>query len=290
MEQEKENKPVNYIAVVLVVMLFLALSMGATVAFLSFSKKGEREIKLKQIKLDTSINIVKDLSGVIGNTPVVNTAWFRKNSQGMNCFVRARIEYYSTDNYMSEEQENYLLILNAYDYSSKIATGAIGVNWLNGCDGYYYLVDDFGEFFKVENSTQYTFLASGEKLEFPLLPDNAAYPTYDTFIDGLYLNVEFQGLQSDELPSYDFDSIKELFRLQFPHDRISDRAVVKFKINGASLTISQIVNKGEVALKPSDPVKAGYTFGGWYIDKGFTSEFDFSKPVNYNVVLYPKWI
>lgn len=44
-------------------------------------------------------------------------------------------------------------------------------------------------------------------------------------------------------------------------------------------------------VKPQDPVRNGYTFGGWYTDAACTSgkEFDFSTQVRENTMLYAKW-
>ena len=41
--------------------------------------------------------------------------------------------------------------------------------------------------------------------------------------------------------------------------------------------------------KPEDPAKEGYTFDGWYSDKGLTARYDFAAPFSQNVILYPKW-
>ena len=42
--------------------------------------------------------------------------------------------------------------------------------------------------------------------------------------------------------------------------------------------------------KPVQPKKTGYTFGGWYADNTFKTEFDFTQLIKDNVTIYAKWI
>lgn len=53
---------------------------------------------------------------------------------------------------------------------------------------------------------------------------------------------------------------------------------------------AQIVKKGEAVIRPINPVKDGYRFGGWYSNISRTKEFNFSTIITENLVLYPKWI
>ena len=41
--------------------------------------------------------------------------------------------------------------------------------------------------------------------------------------------------------------------------------------------------------KPTIPQVEGYTFDGWYTDKNYTTEFDFTKPIKRNTTVYAKW-
>ena len=45
----------------------------------------------------------------------------------------------------------------------------------------------------------------------------------------------------------------------------------------------------QTAARPEDPVKEGYSFGGWYSDSDLTSEFDWTSTVAGNISLYAKW-
>lgn len=62
---------------------------------------------------------------------------------------------------------------------------------------------------------------------------------------------------------------------------------VKFDNDGAITSLS--VAKNGKAAEPQAPEKAGYEFGGWYVDKEFTERFDFSTKITGNITLYAKW-
>ena len=47
--------------------------------------------------------------------------------------------------------------------------------------------------------------------------------------------------------------------------------------------------QGKKMVKPDDPTRDGYTFGGWFTDYECTSAWDFSKPVTSDMTLYAKW-
>ncbi|MCR4429640.1 MAG: InlB B-repeat-containing protein [Tepidanaerobacteraceae bacterium] len=52
----------------------------------------------------------------------------------------------------------------------------------------------------------------------------------------------------------------------------------------------QAVNYKDKAVKPAEPTRAGYTFGGWYSDENFNIPYDFDAPVTDDITLYAKWI
>ena len=73
-----------------------------------------------------------------------------------------------------------------------------------------------------------------------------------------------------------------------------DTNVTKYKVTFDSLGGSEVeevtVEKGETVKKPTDPTRDGYTFKGWYKDKGYKELWDFEKDtVTENVTLYAKW-
>lgn len=61
---------------------------------------------------------------------------------------------------------------------------------------------------------------------------------------------------------------------------------VTFDDNGGSGSVTESVREGKVVEKPTEPVKEGYRFLGWYLDD---EEFDFSKPIKKNIKLIAKW-
>lgn len=51
----------------------------------------------------------------------------------------------------------------------------------------------------------------------------------------------------------------------------------------------QLVAKNAKVDKPADPVRANYTFAGWYKDAGFATAWDFNDGVTEEMVLFAKW-
>ena len=72
-----------------------------------------------------------------------------------------------------------------------------------------------------------------------------------------------------------------------------DPATVTFTVafisNGGSNVVSQMVNYNKNAERPTDPVKAGYTFNNWYIDEFLNVLYEFNNPVTANITLYARW-
>ena len=65
---------------------------------------------------------------------------------------------------------------------------------------------------------------------------------------------------------------------------------ITFNSNGGSAVnkISGIAS-GEKIVKPKDPTKTGYTFGGWYKDSTLSTVFDFNEAIQEDLTLYAKW-
>ncbi len=67
--------------------------------------------------------------------------------------------------------------------------------------------------------------------------------------------------------------------------------VVSFDTDGGSTVAKQSVPPGGRVSKPADPVKTGYTFGGWYKQREQTSAWIFGvDTVTANTTLYAKWV
>jgi len=61
---------------------------------------------------------------------------------------------------------------------------------------------------------------------------------------------------------------------------------VTFNSDGGNEVAAQTVVKGKTAVKPEDPVKTGYTFGGWYAGE---TAYDFASVVTSDITLTAKW-
>ena len=71
---------------------------------------------------------------------------------------------------------------------------------------------------------------------------------------------------------------------------ISETCSVVFESSGGSAVPPQNIPRGEKAVKPFDPVKAGCQFAGWYRDIDCTKPWDFTTDtVDINMHLYAKW-
>lgn len=64
---------------------------------------------------------------------------------------------------------------------------------------------------------------------------------------------------------------------------------VVFATNGGSAIDPVVVEAGELLTEPEDPTRTGYTFDAWYSDPELTTAYNFSAPVEANMVLYAKW-
>ena len=63
--------------------------------------------------------------------------------------------------------------------------------------------------------------------------------------------------------------------------------VVSFDSNGGSPVASQEVAYNGTATKPTDPTWSGYTFLGWFTDKG--EKFEFETQITSDITLYADW-
>jgi uncharacterized repeat protein (TIGR02543 family) len=78
--------------------------------------------------------------------------------------------------------------------------------------------------------------------------------------------------------------------LDFPSANQASLCWIRFESNGGSATPLQLIPPGEKITRPADPVRTGYTFGGWYADSALTISWDFNQIVSSdNITLYAKW-
>lgn len=64
---------------------------------------------------------------------------------------------------------------------------------------------------------------------------------------------------------------------------------VSFNAQGGSPIASVWVADGDTVAPPTDPVRSGYTFAGWYTTADYTQEYDFASPVTSDITLYARW-
>ncbi len=64
---------------------------------------------------------------------------------------------------------------------------------------------------------------------------------------------------------------------------------VTFETNGGTLLPEQGAEAGDKAVRPGDPKKAGFTFGGWYANAACTTEFNFESGITGDTTIYAKW-
>ena len=62
-----------------------------------------------------------------------------------------------------------------------------------------------------------------------------------------------------------------------------------FNTNGGTTIENQIVVSNTTVSKPSNPIKEGYTFEGWYSDASLNNKYDFTTKVNNDMTLYAKY-
>ena len=90
---------------------------------------------------------------------------------------------------------------------------------------------------------------------------------------------------------FDFDtSIKKNIVLVAQWQKVTDAAEIFYHITfdskGGSKVEEQYIAVGETIVKPTDPVKEGYTFKGWYYND---TKYDFDKKVSQDMTLTAKW-
>ncbi|MGX8852782.1 InlB B-repeat-containing protein [Amedibacillus sp. YH-ame10] len=84
----------------------------------------------------------------------------------------------------------------------------------------------------------------------------------------------------------------------FTNDKITQNTTIyaKWEINKYAVTFDEIgipgqsIDYGNKVLKPTDPSKTGYTFGGWFKESTFVTRWDFDNDtVIRPITLYAKW-
>ena len=119
--------------------------------------------------------------------------------------------------------------------------------------------------------------------------DDEAEVLYTPEADGQQYCMSSIAVGSDGALYYANDSGK-LFAVKGNGKR-AQRFIVSFDLNGGAgeTPAPQKVKEGTTVVQPTNPVRAGYKFCGWYTDAACTSAWDFSQGVEGNMTLTAKW-
>ncbi len=118
--------------------------------------------------------------------------------------------------------------------------------------------------------------ASGEKVTFEDVSFGVAF---DESITGWYL---------------DKDLTKEVESVTIANENVTLYPKVEkghwitFESNGGTYVAHEFIENGSSAKEPDAPMRPGYTFAGWYLDKALTQAADFDKITSATTV-YAKW-
>lgn len=280
-------KRYNGLIISLIVVLVL-LSVNITLALVHFEKGEEIDIPLGSVSLSTNINAVSNLNNVLVGDDIVLSSSFSKDATAPDCYVRARIEFYSPLENLTENQENYLLALNAVDFSEFMSTGVNGSKWLSTNDNNYYLVNSSDDTLKVVNDTTvYNFVSS---LIYPDVTHIEKAGLDIEFITNLKISIKFQGLQAKNLPSNEFSDIEVLFNDVFKNVYDRQSFIVIYDTGDVVDIPVSVVRVGGKLTRPNDPQVNGYSFDGWYSDSECTTAFDFNTNINRNYKIYAKFV
>lgn len=69
----------------------------------------------------------------------------------------------------------------------------------------------------------------------------------------------------------------------------SPNNTVTFNSMGGSYVAPQSVSPGGCATAPANPTNGVKVFGGWFTDQACTQVFNFSTPINSDIILFAKW-
>jgi len=113
----------------------------------------------------------------------------------------------------------------------------------------------------------------------PALPPNPTRENYN--FDGWFTNAD---RTTPFLLTYPIIRDTTLYARWVPVDH-----TVTFNMGGAAAIPSVTVQHGGTVSRPFDPVRAGYTFGGWFANAIFTIPFDFTAPITANTTIFARW-
>lgn len=119
----------------------------------------------------------------------------------------------------------------------------------------------------------------------------------EVYDDAQVLTGKTNGQTEATALSYEGFTPEEFSQVEIKADGTSEVSIyysrnsytVTFDTNGGSEIPAKSAIYEDCVSEPNIPKKAGCTFGGWYLDSDFYTEYDFGNAVTDNIVLYAKW-
>lgn len=116
----------------------------------------------------------------------------------------------------------------------------------------------------------------------PIETDNLTIPEVEGFT--------FDGWYTDDTHTKEFDFSTPITSNTTVYAKWTAKDYkVSFVTEHGDAPTSQNVPYNKTADDPGKLTAEGYTFIGWYTDKNYTTEFDFTKPIKSNTTVYAKW-
>lgn len=169
-----------------------------------------------------------------------------------------------------------------YNYNIKNVSADTSVNIYNVKKDAFRIILNNGTGYSV--SPNNAVVESGDDFTFTVtLSDGYKTASPVVFVNGQ----ELSGVKNEDVFTYTVSGITAQ-----PVISISvvpkPQYTVTFVSNGGIYSIS-MVEENAKASQPSIPERYGYTFGGWYTDRNFTSLYDFQTEITNSVTVYVKW-
>lgn len=152
-------------------------------------------------------------------------------------------------------------------FNTKEDTNSLGSIYTIDHEGYTYAYLDFFSF--GETQVYLSPELAGNNAELVYKSENVSYTINDT---GIAVNAVDRDLGNGYLAL-----------------KIDNRKNRTISFNNEGTITTSVVLDGNTVARPTDPVKVGYTFKGWYTEDTFDNLFDFNTPIYADYMLYAKF-
>ena len=264
--------------------ILLVLAITITFAWFGFAHTETKNLTIANVTLN--LQFEGDLTDKQVKDQIIDKIEFSKSDTSLNCYVRGKLNFYSTNSTLTEAEKDYLLALN---YNSFTPYTDANYSWVKYND-YYYLVNSEGNLLELTDTTTSYLLAKEVKFNGVL----GSYFESKNSPSNLKLSVIIEAIQSINLPSTQLADVKDYFDDTF--ETVAPTSfIVEYNRNAddASTTVaSTIYGQNKTLSKPDNPTRPSYTFGGWYLDANCSDdkEYTFTDVVDESFTLYAKWV